>query len=365
MPTHKRTSKRAVVILLDRLRTGGTERQSVWLQQALLDRGWQSRLHLLYPKAAETSTRSTGEGALSLIRPTVGLIGEFRENCPDVLICMGRTANSLGFLVKRCFPSVQLVTTCRTNRKLPFLYRRSLRQSQLCIANSHWAAEEVVRVTGMSPDKLIHIENALLRPELFKLDQSPASKAVARRGLGLHPDSTVLCNISSFVPGKNKTALLEAFARSQFQSITVLLLAGDGRERQVCEQRAKSLGIAGQVRFLGRTDFIEPILQASDMFVSTSLRDSLPNALVEAQAAGLPVVAYDVAGAVEAFEPERSGISVRCGDVDGFVQAIDKLLGAPDLRLRFGTCARKRALQLYDPEVIRARYATEMSRLMA
>ncbi|KRP35251.1 MAG: hypothetical protein ABS34_11415 [Opitutaceae bacterium BACL24 MAG-120322-bin51] len=276
---------------------------------------------------------------------------------------MGRVANSVGFLAKCFLPGLKLVTTCRTNRALPYFYRFSVRQSELCIANSSWAATEVAKAVGLPTARIVHIENALLRPQLFDLDLSPEAKATARSGLGLDLNGPVLCNISSFVPGKNKHDLLDAFARCKLGSTAVLLLVGEGSERDRCKQRAKDLGISAQVRFLGKTDSIEPILQASDLFVSTSLRDSLPNALIEAQAAGLPVVAYDVAGASEAFDQERSGLAVRSGEVDAFSRAIERLISSPQLRCDFGAHGRARAQKLYSPKIIGARYDAALSQL--
>ena len=361
MPLEERDLSRSAVILLDRLRVGGTEKQGVWLDAALRQCGWQCHLRLLFPEDTECERSSSvpvADGGLAVLRSFLGVLQELRDSRPDVLICMGRTANSLGFLAKLLFPGLKLVTTCRTNRALPLLYRFSLRRSERCIANSQWAADQVGLVIAGAPERVVHIENALLRPHLFDLDRSPAAKAAARIGLGLAADTPVLCNISSFVPGKNKGDLLSAFARSRIDPTAVLLLVGEGSERAKCEQYAQELGIGDRVRFFGKADAIEPFLQVSDLFVSTSLRDSLPNALVEAQAAGLPVVAYDVAGAAEAFESERSGLAVTSGEVDAFARAIERLMSSPKLRHDFGAYARTRASALYAPEVIAARYDT-------
>lgn len=366
MPSNVTTVSRSVVILQDRLRIGGTEKQSVWMAEALRQRAWDCRLRLLLPEHVEQNERGVLAGAsgrLAILWSFLRLLKDLRASPPDVMICMGRVANCLGFLAKWAVPSLRLVATCRTNRKLPFFYRRSLRQSELCIANSKWSANEVAQAAGVPQERIIHIENALLRADLLDLDVSAAAKTTARRELGLAADVPVLCNISSFVPGKNKQDLLLAFARCKMSPDAMLLLAGDGGERAVCEGLARELGVSSRVRFLGNTDAIAPILQASDLFVSTSLRDSLPNALIEAQAAGLPVVAYDVAGAGEAFDSERSGLAVPAGDVDALALAIERLISSPELRCDFGVHGRERARELYSPEMIGVRYDAALGQL--
>ena len=346
---------------------GGTEKQSVWLAEALRQRGWECQLRLLRQKPVEPRGRKPLIGAseyLSMFGSVMGLFGELRESPPDVMVCMGRVANSLGFLAKLVLPELKMVTTCRTNRVLPFFYRYSLRRSELCIANSEWAAREVAQAAGVPHSRIIHIENALLRADLLDLAVSAAAKAAARRELGLAVDVPVLCNISSFVPGKNKEDLLRAFARCKISPDAILLLVGDGDAREGCEALACELGVSSRVYFLGNTDAIARILQASDLFVSTSLRDSLPNALIEAQAAGLPVVAYDVAGASETFDAARTGLAVPAGEVDAFAQAIERLILSPELRRSWGGSARIRACEQYAPEVIAARYDSVLGRLL-
>ena len=355
-----------MVVLQDRNRVGGTERQSIWLVESLKLHAWDSRLRLLYPEdfpASKPWTRTFDGGSLAAMRAIGSVVSEFRTDAPDVLICMGRTANSMGFLLKCLFPGLKLVTTCRTNRRLPFFYLRSLGMSDLCITNSSWAADEVVSKTKLSSEEVLHIENALLRPELLQLDLSPESKIKAKEQLGFNPETPILCNVSSFVPGKNKLGLLTAFARCDACNSAELLLIGDGSERLECELYAKQLGIFDRVHFWGQVEAIEPALLASDLYVSTSLRDSLPNATIEAQAAGLPVVAFDIAGACETFEDGRSGIAVSSGNLEAFALAIERLLCSPIERQAYSAHGRLRASIDYAPEQIAARYNTALKTL--
>ncbi len=361
---------RQIVILQDRLRPGGTERQSIWLTQNLSTDSLATSLLLFqppdsaFPPPAGLPVRALQTRRTPFPWFAPGLIRTLRALETDLVICMGRNANAYGHWIRRRLPRIRLITTCRTNQSLPLLYRRSIRASHHCIANSQWAADRLVQTGLKSASEIAVIPNALLRPSLFQLDRSPATMAAARTALRLPPDSPVLCNIASFVPGKNKQSLLRAFAQTKTRD-TILLLVGTGPELAACRKLAAKLKLENRVRFLGHTESIEPILQSSDLFVSTALRDALPNALVEAQAVGLPVIAYNTAGTSETFIHGNTGQSIPPGDETGFARAIDDLLASPEKRKTFATAARFHAREHFFPETIAARYRKLLAEILA
>ncbi|NQT91491.1 MAG: glycosyltransferase [Lentisphaerae bacterium] len=111
-----------------------------------------------------------------------------------------------------------------------------------------------------------------------------------------------------------------------------LALVGDGSERDTLVRRAKDLGIAAQVRFLGTLD--EPalvaILQRSRVFAMTSLGEGLPQAMIEAMACGLPCVLFDDADIGDVVRSGENGILVPPGDLDRFAGEISRLLDDPE-----------------------------------
>lgn len=113
-------------------------------------------------------------------------------------------------------------------------------------------------------------------------------RAETRDELGIPEGALVIGHIGRFVAQKNQGFLLEAFNRvMQDGTSSVLVLAGDGPLRSEMEGRAKSLGIAGSVRFLGQRDDANRLYQAFDVFCLPSLYEGLGIVAVEAQAAGL------------------------------------------------------------------------------
>jgi glycosyltransferase involved in cell wall biosynthesis len=361
-----------IIVLQDTLRPGGTERQSLWLTRTLPNARYAARLLLFQtPPAAELvppdiEVESLQSHRLPLPWYGPGLIRRLRLLRADVVICMGRNANSYAAWIRACLPGLVVISTCRTSRPLPFFYRLGVARSHHCVSNTAWAARRLVASGIKGEAEVTTLPNALLRPELLTLDRSPPARAAARDALGLPRDRPVVVNVASFVPGKNKQGLLRAFAQSSGAEAAgaLLLLVGGGAELAACQRLARSLELADRVRFWGHTEGIGPILQASDLFVSTALRDALPNALVEAQAAGLPVVAYDTGGATEAFIDGQSGWSVPSGDEAAFAQALDAQLSSSENQTAFSMAARRQAAERFCPETVAARYHTLIHKLL-
>ncbi|MBD3920243.1 glycosyltransferase family 1 protein [Paenibacillus sp. PR3] len=117
----------------------------------------------------------------------------------------------------------------------------------------------------------------------------PIDRTLLRSRFGAEPDDYLIGHIGRFSPQKNHVLLLDAFA--QFVRIRPnarLLLVGDGPLRSEMERKAKSLGLAERVQFLGLRSDIPELLGTLDLFVLPSLYEGLGIVLIEAQAAGVP-----------------------------------------------------------------------------
>lgn len=126
------------------------------------------------------------------------------------------------------------------------------------------------------------------------------------------------------------------------------VFAGDGPERAALEAQAASLGLDDRVMFLGRRHDIPEILACCDAFVLPSLWEGLPLSVLEAMAAGKPVVASDVGGTGEAVLHEETGLLVPAGDRRALAKAIRAVLDDPALAHRLGSAGRKRVRQKFS-----------------
>ena len=129
-----------------------------------------------------------------------------------------------------------------------------------------------------------------VQPEAFAPDA--AARAAVRAELGLAGDVFAVGHVGRFTEQKNHAFLLKIFAALHARRPdSALLLAGDGPLRPKIAEQARRLGLSEAVRFLGLREDVPALLSAMDCFVFPSLHEGLPVTLVEAQAAGLPVVA--------------------------------------------------------------------------
>jgi glycosyltransferase involved in cell wall biosynthesis len=123
-----------------------------------------------------------------------------------------------------------------------------------------------------------------------------------------------------------------------------LTVVGDGPERASFEQHARDLGIEACIDFVGYQSQAEvrKRLCATDVFVLPSFAEGVPVVLMEAMAAGVPVVATRIAGVAELVDDGRSGLLVPPGDTGALAAAIDELLTDPDKRAAFGRAGREK-----------------------
>ncbi len=124
----------------------------------------------------------------------------------------------------------------------------------------------------------------------------------------------------------------------------MLDIAGDGPDRKMLEERSRELNISDRVKFLGYQSQrqVRELLKLADVFVMSSFAEGLPVVLMEAMAAGVPVVATRIAGIPELVHDGHSGLLVSPGDADAIKKAIRRLLEDADLRNRFAVAGREK-----------------------
>jgi glycosyltransferase involved in cell wall biosynthesis len=240
--------------------------------------------------------------------------------------------------LQRTLKRTAVVSTVRTGKHLPYFYRNALRTVSGIITNSEFANHSLV-APARPKAPIAVIPNALL----------VAGLASAGNGVPAGPPYRILC-IAMFRKEKNHFDLVEICSRLPREPRWHLDLVGEGSERAGCEARVRELGIADLVSFHGWTRDPAPFYHSAAVAVLASRRESLPNFLVEAQAAGLPVVAYDVGGCSECFADGSSGLLIAPGDEAAFRAALSSLLSNPARRTAMARTARDRAATLFDPE---------------
>ncbi len=147
---------------------------------------------------------------------------------------------------------------------------------------------------------------------------------------------------------KGPFVLLEACGElfKRFQD-THLLFAGDGPLRSSLERAVKDAGLAGRVHFLGARDDVPELMRASTCLALPSRWEGLPNVILEAMAAGLPVISTDVDGSVELIEDGKTGLLVPAESPSALVTAIERILIEPDRVNRMVDAAQHMATERF------------------
>jgi glycosyltransferase involved in cell wall biosynthesis len=153
--------------------------------------------------------------------------------------------------------------------------------------------------------------------------------------------------VARLVPEKRLDLFLETIALARAADPRVHgVVIGDGPARSAGEARARDLGIAGHVSFLGRRDDVPALLDAADMLLLCSDEEGFPNVLLEAMAAGLPVVTRPAGDAAAVVKQEETGFVVS-GGAEEMADRVVLLARSPDLRARMGDAGRTRASNEY------------------
>lgn len=201
-------------------------------------------------------------------------------------------------------------------------------------------AKEIVYIPGVGVD-------------VDKISAMPKQEE-KREELGLKENDTLLLSIGELNKNKNHEVILRAMAKLNRNDVHYAI-CGKGDLELYLTQLAKKLGIENQVHLLGfRTDAKE-WLTVADIFVFPSFREGLPVSLMEAMAAGLPVVATNIRGTTDLIVPEEGGYLYSATDVECMTQSIDKLLDNDRTRKEMGK---------YNQTVIRDFSITKVKEIM-
>ncbi len=338
-----------VVILQDYLRGGGTETQTVFTADFLCRHQISCTIVTCRPGGPQeararslniplVSLQSTDRG-LDFYAP--GLTRTLKSLSPDVILLMGKVANSYGRWIQKRLPTVKIISTLRTGKPVNRLYRSILRNADQVVVNSQYAYDRVTGDYGQSPERTHIIRNSLARtipPHRNELRQQ------TRQQLGLTDQDILLITVAMFRPEKNHQIIPPMVHSAEWPAHVKWLLVGDGEIRHALEKEQSHPSLI----FAGWQADPVPYFCAADLAVLPSLRESLPNFLVEAQSFGLPVVAFDIGGNRECFQDGASGLIVQ--DATAMQQAIQKLATDTALRTSMSAAAEAYAQQEFSTE---------------
>jgi glycosyltransferase involved in cell wall biosynthesis len=232
------------------------------------------------------------------------------------------------------------------------------------IARALVAVSEQTRRTaideGVRADRIVVIPNGVT-----PLDMSSVDRADARAALRLDGNDIFLLSTGRLTYQKGHEFLVQAMSKviRHFPNAKAGI-CGEGPLRPQLQSQILELGLSGHVRLLGTRDDVSPLLAAADIFVLPSRWEGLSIALMEAMAAGVPVVATRVDGVKDLITEGVHGLLVPPEDSERLEESILQLLADPQMRKRMGSAAQAYVLDVHSADVMCRKYYDVMFNLL-
>jgi L-malate glycosyltransferase len=180
-------------------------------------------------------------------------------------------------------------------------------------------------------------------------------------------DGSTLCigTVAILRQEKNLGVLLSAFKHMPHACPAQLVIVGDGPEREALEINARELGVEDRVVFTGYTDKPEQAQAAFDIFAITSSTEQVPNSVIQAMAAGKPIVGMEAGDISSMVSAENRPYIVPQGDSQGLIDALTHLLREPSTRTRLGAANQLKAKEQYSSQAMFEAYREIIDQMIA
>lgn len=252
----------------------------------------------------------------------------------------------------------------RTMARLRRVMRPFVHHQIALSGNTHRYLREKVGVTNEKLSNICNgVDTARFTPAI-----DPTTRRSAFDGV-LSPEHFVVGAVGRLAEVKNVTLLIKAFAQvatrnPRFASQARLAIIGDGPQRAALEQAAHAHGIGAQTWFAGARADIPVCLRAMDVLCLPSLAEGISNAILEALASGVPVVATAVGGNPELIADGAQGFLVVSGDADAIANRLEAYHADPAMRQRHADAARRHAMTRFSLSGMVGQYHAVYERLI-
>ncbi|HET9323356.1 MAG TPA: glycosyltransferase family 4 protein [Gaiellaceae bacterium] len=266
---------------------------------------------------------------------------------------LGRLAAALARVPIRIFTAHGWAFAAHTGAA-SLLYRwadravRPLTTATVCVA-------EQQRAVGLAA-RTCDAERTVVIPNGVDVDDAPRAAPDGGRPL--------VVSVGRLKPPKDALTLVRSLALLPAGSCDALVV-GDGPDRPLVEAEIRALGLRERIRLAGDRHDVPTLLAGADVFVLSSASEGMPVSVLEAMAAGLPVVASRVGGVPELVVEGKTGLLVDPGDPGGLAEALRRLVQDPALRRRLGEAGRARVEQRFDVDAFRRAHLELYSRELA
>lgn len=288
----------------------------------------------------------------------IKLTNMLRRKKIDIVHSHNRTAFFYGTIAARIAGIRNIVYTehGRTEKlsvKTRVAHRLMNRALKKTVVVTRYLKEMLINEEGFNPNKIQIIPNGI-DGNRFLIKESTLKY---ENGLFLEKEDKIIVIVARLDPIKNHTLLFKAMELIDKEEHKIkLLVVGDGPLKSTLIQEVRKKNLHDRIFFLGERDDIPNILAGIDLFVLSSLSEGMSITLVEAMAAGLPIIATEVGGNPDLINHEQNGLLVPTGDEKAMADAILKVLKDTKLARSLGEAARQKFESEYTLEKMVKRY---------
>jgi len=365
-----------IAFCITELDPGGAERAFVRLVCGLNRDKWLPEVYCLGPEGelatpireAGVPVTCFGFTSRNVLRGLFRLRQELRRQKPEILQTFLFHANLLGRLAAVGTSVKHVVCGVRVAEKRSPWYLRLDRWTSGFVSRYACVSHSVAKFStdaGLNPKKMVVIPNGV---EVSMFDETEAADLSQ---FGIPSDAKVIITAGRLDPQKGILILLDAFeAIATSDPETHLIIAGEGPQKAEVESRIRTLSLGDRVHLIGRRNDLPALLKAAQVFVLSSLWEGMPNVVLEAAAAGIPIVATDVEGVAEVLggtSPDGGftyGEKALPGDAASLRMAIENTLKTADSAKKRALTAREFVRIEFSWERMVARYDDLYSSLL-
>lgn len=353
---------RRVVLVIGQLQQGGAEGQLVALAKGLAGSSYDPAVACLSEVFEPHGTALREAGIPVEILPRHGhrdlsraraLAEYLKKREAGIVHSWLVGANAYAYLAARLAGIPRLVVSSRTSMPAPggvswMIHSWVFRSAAAVIANAE-AVRAFTAAHYRTPEERIHVVRNGVDLESYRA--ASGSRGKARREMGAADGDVVVGTLGRLSREKNLELFVDlAAGLTRENPRTRFAIVGEGPHRPRIERAVEEAGLDGVVRFLGARADVPRILAGLDLFVMTSDTEGLPNAIMEAMAAGLPVVATRVGGTHEIVVDGTTGRLVPRGLLVPLLEAVRPLVKDAALRSRMGMAGRERIRSEFSVE---------------